>query len=126
MDLDLIWIIGGLILPPILIVLHIRRGRERTGQMEQAAARAGLSFRKKDNSLPFLRTLNAMEFSYPRVRNVAKGEVAGCEVVLPDHHYRKGFGENRTEYSLADLARHEVGRQTGPPYGGSRRMAQLQ
>ena len=84
------------LIPPLAIatVFVIRLGREHTRKMELAAARLGLRFQKKDPDLP-LRALSRLRKGWgwsPRMRNVAKGEVDGCKVILLEYTYAEGWG----------------------------------
>ena len=84
--------------------------RERTSQMELAAARAGLVYQKADPDLTestfraFSLFKNGATFGLLQNRsggtsNVAKGEVGGRNVVLLDFTYSRGFGEGPTSHS---------------------------
>ena len=86
------WWIFVLPLVPISIFRYFRRERERTRQMELAAARLDLVFQKKDPGLPF-RAFSLLGTWRGRIHNVSKGEVGGCEIVLLDYWYTTGLGE---------------------------------
>ena len=75
--------------------LHFRRERERTRVMGLAAARLNLVFQKEDPLLLF-RECSLLTKLSGRIRNVSKGEVGGCEMVLLDYNYTVGFGESTT------------------------------
>ena len=89
------WWIFLLPLIPIVIFINFRGERERTRQMELAAARLDLVFQEKDPGLPF-RAFSLLSHLSGSIRNVSKGEVGGSEMVLLDYNYREGFGEGTT------------------------------
>ena len=80
---------------PIGMYLHFRRERERTRVMGLAAARLNLVFQKEEPLLPF-RECSLLAKLSGRIRNVSKGEVGGCEMVLLDYNYTVGLGEGAT------------------------------
>jgi len=86
------WWIFVLPLIPISIFRYFRGERDRTRQMELAAASLDLVFQKKDPGLPF-RAFSLLGTWRGRIHNVSKGEVGGCEIVLLDYWYTTGLGE---------------------------------
>ncbi len=98
--MDFIFEYWWIFLFPLIAIgtfLHFRRKRERTRVMGLAAARSNLVFRKEDPLLPF-RECSLLTKLSGRIRNVSKGEVGGCEMVLLDYNYTVvGLSESVTQ-----------------------------
>ena len=81
MDSDWIWV--WIVLAACVLVVSIVRGRKRASELEQAAARVGLSFRKKGGSVDHLRNLPLFQIGQRGPpRSIVEGEVGGHRVVM--------------------------------------------
>ena len=94
---EIIWIVVAVL---IAFFIHLAIWeRRRTRQMELAAARVGLVFQKEDPGLPFWEFSLLSTGWHRRIRNVARGEIGGCEVIVLEYRYKYGWGEATNEAS---------------------------